>query len=503
MIDLGNLIAILSEEEQQNFIRYLEKKNKRNDTKNIQLFKLLGKSDGPEDLCWAIYKSDKKAAYHALRKRLYHALIDFIANIKLEEENSVDMQLIKYILAARSFLQHEQFKMAYKILDKAEVLAKAHHLFPILNEIYHTKIQYAHTYPSVDLNTLTTTFKINQKKLFNEDQLNIVYAKIRQTLNNINHKAEVVDFQSLLDKTVSEYNIDFNTSLSFKSLYQLMAIVSISAFVTNDYLKIESFLLDTYQSIKRHKTKDDQLFYHIEVLYLIANTLFRNKKFEQSVAYLEDMQHQMMQQKRTQYKNFELKYHLLLALNYNYANEQEKAIALLEPYKTSKHPDIEAMLDIYLSLIMFYIQHENYTKAMALFTKFYHTDHWYIEKAGQEWTIKKNMIEIIIHIELGHTDLVESRLTSFKRTYGNYLKEIRQQRVLTYLSLVESYFKNPEQVTDESFKTKVENAFEWIEAQQEDIFVMSFYAWLKSKMEEKPLYLTTLELVEKARAYTI
>ena len=52
----------------------------------------------------------------------------------MEEENSVDMQLIKYIVASRSFLLYNQYEAAYKILDKAEILAKEHLLFPILNE---------------------------------------------------------------------------------------------------------------------------------------------------------------------------------------------------------------------------------------------------------------------------------------------------------------------------------------------------------------------------------
>ena len=71
--------------------------------------------------------------------------------------------------------------------------------------------------------------------------------------------------------------------------------------------------------------------------------------------------------------------------------------------------------------------------------------------------------------------MVESRLLSFKRNYYSYLKQINQQRVITYLSLVELYYKSPEIVTSSKFKNKVEHSFEWIEAQREDIFVMSFY----------------------------
>ncbi len=499
MTDLKAIISTFSSEEQQLFVSYLEKKNKRNDTKNIQLFKLLAKHEEDADICFKLYNEHKKNAYHALRKRLYQSLIDFIATSQMEAENSVDTQLIKYILAARNFLLYEQSKVAYKILDKAEALAKEHHLFSILNEIYHTKIQYAYTNPSLDIEVIIHKFKANQKQHYMEDQLNMVYAKIRKTLSDISYKGEVLDFQTLLNTTLVEHNIEINQPLSFKSVYQLMTIVSISAFVTNDYLKIESFLVDTYKKLQDHKEKNTQLYYHIEVMYLIANTLFRNKKFRESLMYLEKMHQMMLLQKNKHYKSFTLKYHLLLALNYNYSNQQLKAIELLESFKIKKHPDIESLLDIYLSLIMFYIQNEDFKKAFQLFSKFYHSDNWYIERAGKEWTIKKNLIEIVIHIELKNDDMVESRLKSFRRTYSNYLKQIQQKRVLTYLNMIESYHNNRDQVKTQKFKEKVENSFEWLDAKQEDIFVMSFYAWLKSKMEQKPLYTTTLDLIKMAQ----
>jgi hypothetical protein len=93
---------------------------------------------------------------------------------------------------------------------------------------------------------------------------------------------------------------------------------------------------------------------------------------------------------------------------------------------------------------------------------------------------------------------VESRLLSFKRNYYNYLKQINQERVIIYLGFIATYYKNPEIIITLKFKDKVEQSFEWIKAQREAIFVMSFYAWLKSKMENKSLYSTTLNLLQNA-----
>lgn len=500
MTDLNTIVSTFSLEDQQRFVFYLEKKNKRSDTKNIQLFKLLADDElSSKQICQTLYNTDSKGAYHALRKRLYQSLIDFIANINLEEENSVDMQIIKYILASRTFLFQKQSKIAYQILDKAEQLAKEHQLYPILNEILHTKIQYAYLNPTADLEILITDFRSNQKQHFIEEELNLVYAKIRQTLSDMTYKGKVLNFKTILNETLEKHHINIAESLSFKSLYQLMTIVSLSAFATNDYLKIEPFLLETYDKLKTHKTKDKQLAYHIKVVYTIANTLFRNKKFKKSLDFLEQMQLLMLKQRKKHNTTFTPKHHLLKALNLNYLNRQEEAILLLETVKSLKHSDIESLLDIHLALVMFYMQKNDFKSAKSIFAKFYHTDKYYIEKAGKEWTIKKNLAEIILHIELGDIDLVESRLHSFKRSYSEYLKKIDQERVIIFLKYTTTYYKNPEKVTTQKFKDQVENAFDWINETQEDIFVMSFYAWLKSKMESRPLYQTTLELVKKAQ----
>src|SRR5690606_9618744 len=116
-------------------------------------------------------------------------------------------------------------------------------------------------------------------------------------------------------------------------------------FITNDYLNTEAFLTKTYNTLKNHKTKEKQLYYHIQVVYMIANTLFRNKKFETSIDYLQTMR-QLMQSNQKKYDNtFKIKYNLLLALNFNYSNQQAKAIELLEKLKIPKHADLESLLD--------------------------------------------------------------------------------------------------------------------------------------------------------------
>lgn len=499
MIALNSIVSTFNPDDQQKFITYLQSKNKRKDTKNIQLFKFLIKEElSSKDICKQLYNVVQCNAYHALRKRLFQSIIDFIANNNLEDENSIDMQIIKYILASRTFLLQKNYDVAYKILDKAEKLADENSLFPILNEIYHTKIQYAPYYPKIELKDLINKQQENQKKHQLEDQLNIVYAKLTSLLNAISYKGEIIDFESELRIILNAHNIELQDSLSFKSLYQILAIANISALITTKYYQIERFVLKSYSILKQKKETEKQLFYQIQIVYLIANTLFRNKRFEKSLNYIQEMQELMLLKKGIYLKDFILKKTLLEALNLNYNNQQQKAIDLIEIAISNKHRDIEALLDLHLSLLMFYFQKEDFTVAKSVLSKFYHTDQWYIEKAGIDWVIKKNVAEILLYIEIREEDLLYSRLKSFRRRYKKYLTEIKQTRIFTFLNFAEQYYKNPEGFSTDITRNKIENAFTWTTVHKEDIFVMSSYAWLKSKIDKSKLYSTTLELIKKA-----
>ena len=496
MISIKSIIDTLNSEEQQKFVVYLQQKNKRKDAKNIQLFKLLAKSESDsKTICKQLYKTEKSNAYHALRKRLFQSLIDFTANKNLEDENSIDMQIIKYIIASRAYLLQKNYDIAYKILDKAERLADDHLLFPILNEIYHTKIQYAANYPKADLKTLISKQKTNQQKHQLEDQLNIAYAKLKTFLNTISYEGKVINFETELEHILKASHIELNESLSFKSLYQILAIANISALVTTKYFEIEGFVLKSYDILKNKKDTDKQLYYQIQIVYIIANTLFRNKRFKDSLRYINEMEQLMTLKKDLYQKEFILKTTLIKALNLNFTNQQDKAIKGIKNRVDKKHNDIEGLLDLHLSLLMFYFQNNEFDKAKSILSKFYHTDQWYIEKARIDWIIKKNVAELLLYIELKEDNLFYSRLKSFKRRYTNYLKDIGQLRILTFLNFAEQYYKNPDIVVTDNFKNRLEASFEWTSVNEEDIFVMSFYAWLKNKVEQGNLYQTTLQLI--------
>ncbi|MDH7447840.1 hypothetical protein [Aquimarina sp. 2201CG14-23] len=489
---LSSIIATLSIEEKRSFINQLKQKNKRNDTKNIQLFRLLDSSLDHKDLDIQLYGKRAKGAFHALCKRLHDSLIDFIATKSFESETSEEMEILKLLLASRIFFEQKQYKIALKTLKKAELKAKTYDLFSILHEIYYTKIQYAHVDQKVLLETLIQDFRNNQKSLQQEENLNLFYANIQNKLA-LNKN----DITQTIRESLDKFDISITNGLTFRSLFKILEIINQAANVTSNFYSIFSFVEKTYQQIEsKEQLTDKHLFYHIQILYYVANAYFRNKDFKTSFEYLQLMERQMTKQRGKYHKRFLPQLTLLKILNHNYNGDSNQAISILESFDYSKHKDQTTyILDLKLSLIVLYFQQSRCKEALRLYQELHHSDIWYTEKAGVIWVIKKNLTEILLHIELDNIDLVESRIKSFRKKHSTYLKNNSESRVLDFLSLAMVYYHQYDTITKESFLSKIEDSLIKNNPDQEDIFAMSFYAWLKARVLQSDLYQTTLQVV--------
>ncbi|AXT52762.1 hypothetical protein D1818_18740 [Aquimarina sp. BL5] len=496
MNTISSIIATLSSEEKRSFISTLKQKNKRNDTKNIQLFKLLDPiNDNRKDLDIQLYGKRAKGAFHALCKRLHDNLIDFIATKSFDSETSEEMEILKLLLASRIFFEQKQYKIAIKTIRKATLKAKTYDLFSILHEIYYTKIQYSHVDPDTSLDHLIKDFRNNQKLLQQEENLNLFYANIQDKLSQ--NRSNIA--QTISD-SLDNFDLSITNDLTFRSLFKILEIINQAANAARNFHSILSFVEETYQQIEsKEQFTDKHLFYHIQILYYVANSYFRNKNFVTSQEYLKRMEQQMTKQRGKYYKRFLPQLELLKALNYNYTGQAEKAILSLENFDFNKIKDQTSyILDLKLTLIVFYFQQSRCKEALKLLNELHHSDTWYTEKAGIIWVIKKNLTEILLHIELDHIDIVESRVKGFRKKHRNYLKNNNEDRVLEFLSLTMSFYLHSDTINTKEFLAKIKDSLSRNNPEQEDIFTMSFYAWLKAWVLKSDLYQTTLEVVTQS-----
>lgn len=496
MNSIASIIATLTSEEKISFVFQLQQKNKRHDTKNVELFKLLEVNPNVQDVDVLLYGKKSKGAYHALCKRLYDSLIDFVAVKSFKGEQSEEMEIFKLVLASRIFFEQKVYKVALRTLKKAEQKAKEHELYGILNEIYYTKIQYANLDDKVSLESMIFAFKANKQLLEQEENLNLFYASIQNGLlqNRTNSAQTIIN-------ALERFNISVESGLSFRSLFKIVEIFNKVANETRDFHSLLPFVEKINKQIElKESLSEKHLFYHIQILYYIANSYFRNKDFEMSQNYLACMEMEMLKQNNKYFQRFYPQYILLKVLNLNYSGNASLAIQILEQFEYIKFKEqLAYALDLKLTLVVFYFQQSKYKEALSLYKESHHSDKWYASKAGIIWVIKKSLIEIMLHVELDNVDLVESRVKSFRKKHSTYLKEHNEHRVLEFLSLTMNYYDHSGAIELGEFKKRIQKGLVRTSPKEEDLFVMSFYAWLKARVTGSDLYQTTLEIVSKSK----
>ena len=380
------------------------------------------------------------------------------------------------------------------MLFKAENEAVKIDHYSLLNEIYHTLIEYSHLSTTINQEELFRKIEVNNERFMNQERLNMVYAVVRSEFRNNDKISNQIDLEALLKSNYEKFGVSSKEGYSFQSLYQLAMISDIVGSQAKNYHAVDLFFIDKINELRGGEGDTEKmLIYHIDLLYSVANIYFRKKQFELSLNYLELMHEQMQRFNQKYHKEKFDKYTVLVALNLNFTNRYSDAESMLDELLTLSKPDSHLIAK--LTRCMIHFQQGDLDKAASITSKLQRTDSWYEKTVGSEWLLNKRFIEIILHIELGDHDYVDSRIFSLVRKYGDTFRNDLTNPVLPFLKLIKVYFQNPEIATTKDFKELVETTIPWKSMEEEDIFFICFYAWLKSKMEQTPVYITTLNLI--------
>ena len=494
MDSLQELTNLLNNTDNKLFKQFLHRKNKRSDVKNLRLLNLI-ETDDIKNIS-RLYNSQKNNdAYHALRKRLQDNLLLFLSQKTFESSHSDTYDALRLVVVGRFLLENDLAKIAFKCLDKAERLAEQLEQFNLLNELLLLKLQYAHLPGAEGLEALTARFLSNQSNMQREAKLNLAYAFLRQELQQIHLEGKIVNLTTLIITTIRKYKISAQDLMTYRSIYQILFIANEYAAIQQNYGLIERYVNRTNQFIQSQSYKNQSyLFYHISILYYLANFHLRQKNFAKSTSYLREMM-ALMETDSRYYAQFYLRHQLLAALNLFFTGSADDAITLLQrslsnDKQKSKPEDIED-LRICLTMFMALCNNRESLKHLTLLTR---TDTWYEKKMGMLWTIRKNLMEILVQAQFSNIELAMSRLSSFRRRYKKYLLKTSEERVLVFLRLVEKHLLKPDVVFETGYRKEVINLLNGIE--NNDIFSMSFIACLIARWEKKTAYKVVLTLMQ-------
>jgi hypothetical protein len=495
--EIVEIVEIFNQNQKLDFIDYLKQNSSKKDLKIIQLFQLISsKKLTKDEIIIQLYGKSKKEAFYSLNKRLTQLLIKYLSTTELSEEDEILSEYNKYLLAGKKLLRYKIYDTGFKLLKKAENIALEEDNYSCLNDIYLILIQLNHYNKACSLQHEIKKFEENEVLYKKEIQLKLAYAQIKNEVSSFIKNGTSYSIEKIIESCYQKFHISENTQYSFKTLYQLAQIYYSHATILRDYYSIESYIISQYKTIfRKSANKSKSLLYQVKLLYVLASLYFQRKEFNSSRKYCEKLLYIIENSKEHSIKIIEFKTIILKALVENYSGYNDKAIILLKSHLYSlTETDIKNRLDANCVLALFSFHKKEYKLAKSTFNDFQETDYYYMELMGREWVMRKNLIEILLHIELKEYDYVDSRIKSFFRVNKDYLE--KHGRVKNFMLLVKKIYPDSNSINETLlYKQKIQTTLNKKPRLREDIFVLSFFAWLKAKVEDKDLYKLTLELV--------
>ncbi len=327
------IIQMLTKEEVRHFKLFSQRTLIGETRKDLELFDFVRKSGEAyeeEKIFEKLYETVDKNSFYRLKNRL---LSDVNKSIILQHTDSDESLNIFHLLSlGRFYRNRNQFKIAQYYIRKAEKKAISIENYELLDFIYSELITLSHEIVSINPEDYIRRRKENREKLNQlrqiEDILAAVKFRLKVTQNFSSSPTPIFD---MLEKTVEDFSDNPSLKESPKLRFTLYQAVSSILLSRHDYISLEDYLLRTYKAFNQeglfnkanHDTK-------LQMITYLVNTLYRNKKTEESLRYCHLLSEGMEEYGRMLFKKYLFFYYNGLVINYTRRQEYDKSIAKLE-----------------------------------------------------------------------------------------------------------------------------------------------------------------------------
>ncbi len=497
---LRDIIISLPKEDAIEFVQQLKKTKKSTDRKDVQLFMLLNqkKRYKASAICQELYGSDDKMnAYHSIRKRLFAELVEFIFIKRYNNDSTSSTSIMGLITLSNYLLDNNQVDAGWHYFQKVEEIALKNEQFDLLDNIYNAQIAQAHQLGTQPLEPIIQKWKLNKSRAEEDERANIANTLIQYTLKKYRTEGKLVDIQGEISAIIEEYDLNQAFVMRPKLTYTMLSMIRTIALIDKQYLDFQDLIRIKYIEINTtvgFKPKDH--IYKLQLLYMLSHVCYRNRKFDEALSYLKELEENLLLYNRQYEKILSDKVVLLHAAVLSYQGNCLKSIEILEHHLQEKeNTNLSNQLNMRLNLVVYYFQLKEFGKSLRILRQLDAAHHESLQLMGKEWVARKHLIEIIVQYEKGNTDIAYGLIKTMRKQHEQLLQLPIHQRSRVFIDLIEQFIDKPYWVTTHEFDSYLNQILDRWPKEQEDLQAMTFYCWLKSKMLKKDYYQVLVETV--------
>ncbi len=291
MDNLRSILDTFSEEEKKALHAFVQRQKIRKNRKDLQLLELLQQEtiyNGKELLLKLYPKTKNKVAYHALRRRLMQHFIDFITLSRSTDQTIEGTDIMGIISLSHYLFEVNLENIAWKYLKKAESQAQENEQYHLLNSIYNLALANTDNEFAPPFEKLLKLR--NQNKIFaeQEERAHIANCILKNKLTEAKREGKELDFDKIMKQILEDWDLTEAISERPRIRFNLLSIARNAVVAKKEYYNFEEYLRVSYEELSKNTMiSEKNQYYRLSLLYMLAHVLYRNKKFKESLNYLD------------------------------------------------------------------------------------------------------------------------------------------------------------------------------------------------------------------------
>ena len=483
---LKEITNTFSKAKKNNFEKFISRRRPGDSRKDIKVFDLLYKYYNKSIKDIGDLKGHQN--YHAVRKRISKELINFLS-LETNQAEIQDGNREHMLIVAKYFIGFKKYEQAWEILKKEEKICDERNDFLLNLKIQRLMLSILPYYPLVNFEKIKEkilTLKVQQARV---DEFQLYFIQIK---NMFIEKIESGHFNvssEIFKRAIDQYeNIkDYINHPDFH--LKIIEIIRAEYAVEKDYSSLSKIIIDYYNQIKIENYSKIYPETIANIEYIVAYTFLETRNFKLSRYHLSNLQKLMKIDEKIFY-NYVGKSVAIESFIKIFENSISSCIKLIEDTlsKFGSKITIRENLNLALNLSGFYCVNQNFKKANQIIINFNQSDQFYIKNMGREWVLRKNMIKVIIMIELGHIDIADKLIKTIKTSNLDLMKMKQYMMVKPYIKAIEKFLESPHEVNI-NFLEKIEEVIKLNKHKTfQDPRLIIYYSWLKSKFTKSKIY---------------
>ena len=475
---INEIISSLNKEEKRFFKILTNRTLKSDNRKDIILFDYLNtkKIIDDSELLKKLNLKNKNSLYQ-LKNRLFKDLNKSMLLQHFDKEK--DLFSLSNILLSRVYKRKGNLGLAYKFLKKAEEKALLNETFELIALIYNEVLKLAYDLVTIDVEEYINKQRKNKKKFDLAQEMDLVLSAVMYKIKTAQNFSTDKDIFFLLNQTLEKFIKNKLISDSPKFRIKVFQAVSRGLLQKKNYNELEKYLLKTYSSFKKdnlfNKTNHEN---KLMMLTYITNSLYKNKKYEKSLEFANELKSEMLRFDNMLYNKFLFFYYNALVINYSTLNKT-KALKILSQAKENiiiKNLPTFGVF-IYLNTALIYFDLGNFKiskkniRRLILQKDFMNLD--------KSFKIQIYIAELIITYSTKEFDQLESKIIYLKSKFKTSLSENKRDSKLIEI-LSDLIFCN-NIYADKKLQNKIKSLINKIsDDESDDQDIISYNYWLKN-----------------------